>query len=303
MSVVILMSSLNAYAGAESHGGQAVMCRSKETVTLDYYQATLPTVGGGNPKLIDISKFTYQEMIDFLSARINQSELAGPFYKAMETIGPVQTWLEGNLKNISDSDPAYTIPEGCQLFQAAVRQGSTVYTDPDILSRLSPAQQAILVVHEAPYYVAVKSGLSSSIQVRMVIRNLLMQDENKIELAKSVRELGSDFFWWNKFVNHKYSIASNHLSGPFYSFNWNFDAAVNGLFSEGLLSDKSDHMSGTMDQVICADNNNTCSITDPEKQCTLSQFGFNKSDKTYSFMIDCKGIAFSAQMSALAEPK
>ncbi len=246
-----LLLGSHAYAGAESHGGQVVVCPGKETVMLDYYQATLPTADGGVPVLADISKMNSQDVIKFLSARIDPNgQLASQLSRAVELIGPVGTWLQGSLQAISDSDPAYTLPPNCSLQQVAIRQDTTMYVDPSVLQLLSPAQQGILFMHEALYYVASQvNNLDSSVEVRMVIRNLMAQTLDEVALSKSIHEMGSKNFWWEDFASKTYvSADENHpvnlqlsydplLNGDSFTFLLWFPSGSTGTaYSKGVAT-------------------------------------------------------------------
>jgi len=269
---ILMLAHIQAFAGgAESHGGQVVICPGKEPVMLDYYQATLPTQAEGKPDLVDISKMSSDDVLTLFKSRIeNAGQLWGEYNNALEVLGPINTWLEGNLQFVSDSDPAYTLPQNCTLQQVAVRQDSTMYVDPTVLQQLSPAQQGILRAHEALYYVASQvNGRTSSVEVRMVIRNLLMKNVDIVALSKTVHEMGSNLFWWEDFSNgltyysekgdrtavlqllYSYLVSGNHLG---YSLTlMNSGAPEN--FTEG----------GTL---VCSDNSfGDCQTEEGSRQC------------------------------------
>jgi hypothetical protein len=51
LTAITLPSTLAA-AGSEGHGGNAIICNGKSPVVLDYYSATLSTLGGSSPQLV-----------------------------------------------------------------------------------------------------------------------------------------------------------------------------------------------------------------------------------------------------------
>jgi hypothetical protein len=214
------------FAGAESHGGQVVLCPSSTPIMLDYYQATLPTEAGGIPELVDISKMSAADVLALFKSRLSKSDLWDRYDRALEILGPIDSWLEGDLQSVPDSDPAYTLPPDCSLQQVAVRQDSTMYVDPKILKELSPAQQGLLMAHEALYYVAQQNNLTSSVEVRMVVRNLLLENEDLVALSKAVHEMGSNFFWWELFANHPYYDLPK--SGKLLDFQLSYDPMRDG---------------------------------------------------------------------------
>jgi hypothetical protein len=296
---------LQSYAGAESHGGQVVVCPGKETVMLDYYQATLPTEAGGVPELVDVSKMNAIDVLDFFKSRLANSDLEEPYFRAVGVLGPVNTWLEGSLQSVQDSDPAYTLPPNCSLQQVAIRQGTTMYVDPTTLAQISPAQQGILMAHEALYYIAEQNGLSSSVQVRMVIRNLLLKEENQIQLSVSVHELGSKFFWWENIANVSYYDLSKSGSLPVFSLS--YDPMLDGknLRYSGVFNPKPDSSPiglpidyGTF---VCNDQiNSSCQTTAGKHQCTLSNFGTGIGTTEVQANLSCTDLGFTVRVSTTA---
>jgi hypothetical protein len=291
---LLMLAHINAFAGgAESHGGQVVICPGKEPVMLDYYQATLPTQAEGKPDLVDISKMSSDDVLSLFKSRIeNAGQLWGEYDNALEVLGPIDTWLEGNLQFVSDSDPAYTLPQNCTLQQVAVRQDSTMYVDPTVLQQLSPAQQGILRAHEALYYVASQvNGRTSSIEVRMVIRNLLMKNIDIVALSKTVHEMGSNLFWWEDFANgltyhsekgdrgavlqlfYSYLVSGDHLG---YSLTL-FDSGAPENFTEG-------------GSLVCSDNNfGDCQTKEGSRQCIFANVWsyYSGTNIVHQFELQC----------------
>jgi hypothetical protein len=234
IALMSFLVSAQAYAGAESHGGQVVVCPGKETVMLDYYQATLPTEADGTPDLVDVSKMSADDVLALFQSRLETSTtgqglLWNNYSWALDLLGPTNTWLEGSLQSVADSDPAYALPPECTLQQVAIRQDSTMYIDPAVFHTLSPAQQAILRAHEALYYVASQlNGLDSSIEVRMVIRNLLLKNEDIVALSKTVHEMKSKLFWWEFFteVNSNVYFSKDKLNEMQLNYFYTSDGSL-----------------------------------------------------------------------------
>jgi hypothetical protein len=295
VSTLALLGSLQAYAGAESHGGQAVVCPGKETVMLDYYQATLPTMAGGAPTLVDVSQMSSDDILKLFNDRINinpnkyqEGQLSVQYARALELVGPVNTWLEGSLQSVSDSDPAYTLPPGCSLQQVAIRQDTTMYVDPSIFALLSPAQQGILVAHEALYYVASQIGnQDSSVPVRMVVRSLLMKDEDVVDFSKAVHEMGVQLFWWEDMASQTYySEDSNH---PF-TLNFKYDSLLDGdAFEFNMQMPMGPaNTAFVVGKGTCNSQYNTCEISDPHSglDCKI-EINFVGSNPHDSFLLSC----------------
>ena len=286
-------------SGAESHGGQVVFCPGAAPVLLDYYQATLPTEAGGTPELTDISKMSAQDVLDLFKNRLAYSNLWYPYFRALEVLGPVDSWLEGNLQSVPDSDPAYTLPPNCSLQQLAVRQDSTMYVDPKILAQISPAQQGLLMAHEALYYVAQQNGHDSSVEVRMVIRNLLLKNENEVALSKSVHELGSTFFWWENFANHEYFDEAN--SGKIYGFYLSYDPLVDGEnlnYAFGYTPTPGSSVPTANGTFHCGGEPfvSECRTVSGPHACTLAHFAWTD-DNNEMLVLTCSDINLTAVMT------
>jgi hypothetical protein len=305
MAVVSFLLSFYAYAGAESHGGQVVVCPGKETVMLDYYQATLPTEAEGVPELVDVSKMDSIDVLNLFKSRLINSDLEEPYSRALGILGPVNTWLEGSLQSIQDSDPAYTLPPDCVLQQVAIRQGTTMYVDPAVLAEISPAQQGVLMAHEALYYIAEQNGLTSSVQVRMVIRNLLLKELNRVQLSVSVHALGSKFFWWESIANSSYYDLSKSGRLPDFSLaydpildgeNLNYSAVFNPHPGQGPIGLPIEDGTFNCDDEIYS----TCHTTLGNHQCTLSNFGWGIGTNEIQADLTCSDLGFTLRISNFA---
>ena len=208
------------FAGNEGHGGNAVMCAGQAPVVLDYYNATLPTVGGvGDPPLIDISKMTEDQVVDLFKQRLNIfPSFDIQFAQALEIVGPISSWISANLKTASDANDPYYLPANCTLQQAAIRQGITMFGDPTVINSLSPAQQGVLRVHEALYYIGDTTiGLNTSENIRAVIRDNL-ETKNSIEKIRTdLYRIGGEVTPWQRLTSgngNLYTEQSGSVSEP-----------------------------------------------------------------------------------------
>jgi hypothetical protein len=198
-----LLSSVS-FAGNEAHGGNVVGCSGQTPVVLDYYNATLPTVGGtGDPALVDISNMTEDEVVNLFKQRFNIfPEFEIQFQQALEIIGPIHSWISANLTNAGDANDPYNLPTTCTLQQAAIRQGITIFGDPAVIHSLSPAQQGVLRVHEALYYIGdITIGLETSENIRAVIRDNLEIGNTVEKIRTDLYRIGGKVTPWQDLVN------------------------------------------------------------------------------------------------------
>ena len=173
-----------------AHGGSAVACKGEQTVTLDYYNATLKAIDGVSPDLIDIASMSSQEVIDIV---LNRYRDAGNTYfvdllqAALHSVGPIGSWTATSLKEVTDSGAPYMLPPGCVSETAAARQDNPVrmYGDPSVIQSLSSAQQGILMLHEALYVIAFSHGQTTSSNVRDFLKILLLKDPNTSPLVQN----------------------------------------------------------------------------------------------------------------------
>jgi len=174
--------SLTASAGGNDagHGGNVVTCMGKPAVVLDYYNATLSTLGGQTPDLIDLSSMFTDDIINFVVDRYKKAnlEFSVELVDALKLIGPLSTWTSTSLQANNDSGEAYSLPPGCNKQTAAIRQDNpiTMYGDPLILNKLSQAQKGVLVLHEALYLIASQHHQTTSKNVRTFLSILLLKD-------------------------------------------------------------------------------------------------------------------------------
>ncbi len=184
-----------AQAGQESHGGNVVKCDEKETVTLDYYNAALPTVGGP-ADIVYVAGWNEGEVVDFIRSRLSNSLFLELFDDAIEKFGPMNDWPLANLKDVNDGGEPYFLPPTCKRVTAAVRQANTIYVDPNVFAHLSPAQRGILYVHEILYFI---SNQSASTPVREMLRTFLKKNPSQAEIIKATQYVGPYYDY--QFIN------------------------------------------------------------------------------------------------------
>lgn len=245
-----------AHAGQETHGGNTVVCEGKAPVLLDYYHATLPTLGGGKPKLIDLSGLVSSQVVARVRDRLLSPAAVRAFDAALEANGPIETWIATDLQNVSDSAEPYILPPGCHRLTAAIRQGNTMYVDPSLYSQLSEVQRGLLIVHEALYRV---SGEDTSASVRVLLRVILREGATLAETRDAVR-LITPFFNYERVTGSfapadepdcSYTTGSSYLPGANFTPNSQCSHPLQGepvcsgtqdlcVFSNGCSIDSSD---------------------------------------------------------------
>ena len=188
----LLLSTTQAHAGFGAHGGNVVECQGKPAVVLDYYHASIPTLGKKNPDLVDYSELSAEETIKAVVQRIRDQYL-GVFAKqvedALRKIGPMSDWMQADLKQVDDANEPYLLAATCKRKTAAVRQENVaMYGDPTVISSLSPSQQGLLMVHEALYLLSLNQESSES--VRALMRELLPKKIDSQKLRAAVSQLG-----------------------------------------------------------------------------------------------------------------
>jgi len=193
--ILTLVPGTSNAGGEVSHGGLVVSCEGKPAVTLDYYNADLPSIGGG-ASLVDLSRLTEDQVVQWVRERLIHSTL-GPlsvtqFDEALAAIGPTNSWIAADLKSIDDAKEPYLLPTGCVKMTGAIRQDSTVYGDPVTLALLDPTQKGLLRAHEALYYA---SNQDNSLSVREFFRVALMKRPNPAQLQKKILNMGFFRLW------------------------------------------------------------------------------------------------------------
>lgn len=183
---LIGISEAITYAGVGAHGGNVVLCESALPVTLDYYDAALPTVGG-LPDLINLNGLTATRVVELIRSRFEGSPFQKIFDRIVVHFGPLSQWPVADLEDVDDGGEPYSLPKTCRRVTAAVRQGETIYIDLSVFSLLSEAQKGLLYLHEILYYIS-KQDTSSS--VRRVLRTLLKRAPAVPEIAQAIQLIG-----------------------------------------------------------------------------------------------------------------
>lgn len=195
--------------GQEGRGGRAVYCDGKPPVMLDYFHATLGTIGSPPPTLLDISRMSAKEVVDVFEERLTGFSAAKAYLDALTQNGPMTDWIAADLRDIDDSNEPYFLPRGCRFKQAAIRQDSVVYGDPTVINELSPAQQGMLLVHEALYRMAADQGFQTSEKVRNLVRAMLKVKMDKNEVQRLLVEMKQKVYMAELLGGAPYYYASN----------------------------------------------------------------------------------------------
>jgi hypothetical protein len=196
IAVLFTLASVQSSAGVGAHGGNVVLCKDGTSVTLDYYNAALPSINGP-ADIVDITNWSQQEVIDFFRMRLSGSIFLSLFDEASAFFGPLNSWPLATLIGVNDGGEPYFLPEACARVTAAVRQGNTIYLDPSVVGKLSEAQKGMLFVHEMLYWLSQKD---SSISVREAIRILMQKNIIEKDIIKAVRFVGP-YFGYEVFSN------------------------------------------------------------------------------------------------------
>lgn len=230
--LVTVFTSVFAQAGQETHGGDYVICKGRENVVLDYFQAQLPNFSG-EAQLVDISQMSADQVIKYFIEKFSETLAYANFERYAKTVGNYKKWvIVENLVNQDDEDLPF-IPVDCTLSQAAVRQNGVVYISRKAIADLSPAQIGILAVHEslAEMFTKFDNTIYSSAHVRKIIGEMLNIQTDLVTIAevfdiykKSSSHLCSEFTWYNHVVN-----GVPQYRGKAISFSQKYDI-VSGLF-------------------------------------------------------------------------
>lgn len=196
--VLGLIFSLSAYAGVGAHGGNIVSCTGQPLVTLDYYNALLPTMKG-KADLIEINGMSEDQVMQLIRSRFDGSPFQEIFDQHTQLLGPMDTWIAADLKSIDDSNEPYALPSYCQRKTAAARQGSAMYADPSLIPLLSSEQLGLLHAHEVLYEI---SGNDSSAPVRDLFRILLAKKLDWPLFLRTMKPIGKFAVW--DYLNFKF---------------------------------------------------------------------------------------------------
>ncbi len=186
-----------ALAGVGAHGGNVVICDGQPPVTLDYYNATLPTLDGP-VKTTDLAGMSTAEAIATLRSRFDGSFFQDTFSDAVNKFGPYQSWPLADLAQVDDSNEPYILPPHCKRVTGMIRQDQTIYVDPVVFKQLSPSQRALLYVHEMLYYI---SGMDSSEKIREMFRILMRDDLTYVDVGNAVHLIDQSYYAMD-FYNH-----------------------------------------------------------------------------------------------------
>lgn len=146
-------------------------------------------------KVVDISKLSRDQVVAMFAARLSPYVFATRFAEGLKHVGDLGDWIEADLKDVEDSDEPYNLPAGCVRRQGAVRQGNEMYVDPTYVKDVSPAQEGMLVVHEAVYWIATEiAKQKNSVHVRELVRNVLRTDTSVGKMVRSIHALGGIAF-------------------------------------------------------------------------------------------------------------
>jgi len=204
LSLLVLSHFAFAVDGREGHGGITVFCNGQPPVLLDYFNASLPTIDGPRPDLLPIEGLSEEETIALFNAKLDKlgfNDFRLQIEEALKKVGPINTWIASDLKQMDDSNQPYNLPPGCEPRTAAIRQKYNImYGDPTVIKALSPAQRGVLRWHEAVYW-KVNNGSwgnpdESSEGVRVFMREFLKSVSTKENLANEIRRVYGDPFTW-----------------------------------------------------------------------------------------------------------
>lgn len=201
---ILLSPAQSAWAGNSAHGGDVVFCQGKEPVVLDYYQAALPTVGGKKRRLVDMTGWSEKKTLEWVDTRLAQfSGFHEILQNYVKFIGSIEDWTDTSLNDSGDSGEPYPLPKDCYKKRAAARQDNMIFGDGAVIGAISPAQRALLLVHERLYALleynydrlkAIKPSSQplTSVPVRRFIANLLDQDVTRPQLMIEVMVFMTD---------------------------------------------------------------------------------------------------------------
>ncbi len=175
------------------NGGDIVECNGKEPVVLDYYQATLKRMDGKNSALLSINGMQSEDVVNLVLDRLmyNFPIFRSQVFQRLEIIGAIDNWIVApvKVKEIDDAAEVYNLPNGCKMLQVAVRQGDVVYVNDKLLNKLSPAQQGVLMLHEALYFLAVDFGATNSAAIRQLLVLLLQNELDENAVHKQLQKI------------------------------------------------------------------------------------------------------------------
>jgi hypothetical protein len=210
--------STAAQAGGDvGNGGNTVTCVGEPAVLLDYYQATLPTDREpSGPALIEVQSADPGAVLKTIRKRLGDASplFAYRFEQALGKLGPLDTWLNTNLKDAGDSGEPFPLPKNCMRGQVAIRQQETMFKDPVEQSKLSSGQLDLLQAHEALYYLAEQKGFSTSAPVRVLIRQLLDKEFSVESTKKAIRNMRGELFPYEALKDSHFIAYAGYSAAP-----------------------------------------------------------------------------------------
>lgn len=208
--LVMVLGTVSPIAWAQSevgHGGKVIVCPGKPIVTLDYYDIAMQTIGGRS-SIEPISGLTEAEVVSMVVSKLKDTVFQKKLVRILKKIGPSQIWKAAPLHDVPDADLPYPIPSQCKKVQAAVRYGDVVVADPKILSKMSPEQKGMLVLHEALYFIGVEAGHITSNAVRPVLKALMTKTVTLAEAIDAVDRLGGILYRWQTLGMRGFKLAA-----------------------------------------------------------------------------------------------
>lgn len=144
---------------------------------LDLYEYTLPTgIPPKRPSVITIDEpfdVALPKLLDRLAAK---SRFADVLRATLDQM-PLSSWRSApGVVEIDDSEHAILLPSKCLLVQIAVRQGSSVFYDEWLFSRLDEQNRLALVLHELAYKIAKDRNLADSRSARDAVGVIMAAD-------------------------------------------------------------------------------------------------------------------------------
>jgi hypothetical protein len=194
------VSGSYAYAGNSAHGGDVVYCAAQPPVILDFYQAKLPTVGGHFRHIVDMTGWSKLETLRWVDHRLQQFVYFYQTYRARaQLVGDTSAWIDTNLNDAGDSGEPYPLPHDCTKKRAATRQDDLLFGDGEVIRSLSPAQEALLIVHERLYAMLPPPNPfggtpePTSVPVRKLMTEILDLDVDTEGLARAIAAYPKSF--------------------------------------------------------------------------------------------------------------
>src|ERR1017187_2316419 len=101
---VILMAGMTSAGETGTHGGHSVKCNGQPEVTLDFYNASLPTLGAPKPNIVDVSVLSIDQVVQLFKDRLLATAINEDFSNALNSIHSIDEWPLADLKWVNDAD-------------------------------------------------------------------------------------------------------------------------------------------------------------------------------------------------------